>query len=164
MDGFVDPCTGVCRSGCHSFQKETEEATAKRPRAPGCPGPSIGDVGRVVVGSSGSGRRGIGTWHRGDAASVERSCTSTSATERGSSGPFERDSPWKFVQVGRRQFHQEHPVSQARCRARSFWNDLRPSSSHLGQSQGHACVVSGGRNHGESPDQQTSSELLGLGG
>ena len=56
VDGFVDPRTGLCRSGCHSFQKETEEATAKRPRAPGCPGPSIGDVGRVVVGSSGSGR------------------------------------------------------------------------------------------------------------
>ena len=40
--GFVDPCTGVRRSGCHSFQKETEEATAKRPRAPDCPGPRIG--------------------------------------------------------------------------------------------------------------------------
>ena len=48
---------------------------------PGSPGPSTGDVG-------GSGRRGIGTWHRGDAASVERSCAS-SMTERGSSGPFE---------------------------------------------------------------------------
>ena len=26
--------------------------------------------------------------------------------------------------------------------ARSFWNDVRPSSSHPGQLQGHACVVS----------------------
>ena len=49
-------------------------------------------------------------------------------------------------------------TSQARCRARSFWNDLRPSSSHLGQSQGHACVVSGGRNHGES---QIPANIIG---
>ena len=45
----VDPCTGVWRSGSHSFQKETEEATAKRP-------PAILVMGMVVICSTILGR------------------------------------------------------------------------------------------------------------